>query len=324
MASIEEIIMGQTPEPFAVDPLQEEREKQIWEKIMKGPRGRAKELVAEEWKDQYGVDEKSGKLKRIFAGLGEMGRSIANAQNPRYRGLVDTATDRGMEEYKAEVGPLQRELGVLTQAKTAAAKMMQQKAASETAAQVRAYAAAVNATKTAAQVAAIEAKFPAEVKKIAAETGLLLERTKNVIQDTENDKATGGLSGIFGAANAWKDPAESADQRRTWADMEGLKNALTGAGVPKTPVQVPGAAGVTRTFQTDQGLQTLPIPQTTRTVMQADPAARNAATARARNQFLYGGAGNAPGAPLIPPVGSGGPIPGVPPEGLIPSARPPR
>ena len=95
-----------------------EREDAIYERIMKGPRQRAKEIAAEMWKDRYGVTESSGKLRRIFAGLGETARGIAGGA--KYESIPDQARELATKEYQTEVGPLQREASVLSSAQKAA------------------------------------------------------------------------------------------------------------------------------------------------------------------------------------------------------------
>ncbi len=200
MATIEELILGQTPLPEFSDPEAAAREQSIWDKINRGPRERADELTAKGWKDRYGVDTGSGKLKRGFAALGEIGRTISQRNNKNFLGIADEAEKRGMEEYKAEVPVLQRELGVMSQAKTAAAKMQQKAIADRMAIQVKAYAAEANAVKTGAQATAIEAKYPEEVKKLAAQYGLItaqkdLTEAKNFELDLTNEAlaSTGGF-----------------------------------------------------------------------------------------------------------------------------------
>ena len=95
-----------------------EREDEIYARIMKGPRQRAKELTAEMWKDKYGVTENSGKLRRIFAGLAETGRAIGGGA--KYESIPDKARELATKEYQTEVGPLQREASVLSSAQKAA------------------------------------------------------------------------------------------------------------------------------------------------------------------------------------------------------------
>lgn len=95
-----------------------EREDAIYERIMKGPRARAKELTAELWKERYGITEKSGKLARIFAGIGEIGRAGGGGKS--YVSIPDQARELAMKEYQTEVGPLQREASVLSSAQKAA------------------------------------------------------------------------------------------------------------------------------------------------------------------------------------------------------------
>ena len=115
------------PQPFPdltySDPEAVAREKAIWEKINKGPRQRAKELAAQEWENRYGIKETSGKGRRVLGGIGELLRGIA--QGSKYESIDDKAAERGLKEYQAEVGPLQRELGVLSQAKSAAMRVNQ-------------------------------------------------------------------------------------------------------------------------------------------------------------------------------------------------------
>lgn len=246
--SLEEIIFNNAQVPNYSDPETEARERQLFDKINRGPRERARELTAEGWKQRYGITPTSGKLSKIFAGLGEMGRAIT--QKDKYVGIADEAFDRGLKEYQVEVGPLQRELGVLSQAKTAAARLNQKTENDRLTQGIKAYATAMNGAKTAAEIDALNKLTDPRVKVLAAQAGLLNERAKNVTQDTINDTATGGLSGIYGATNAQSKmaPGQVIDYNK---NLFNLKSATEAAELRFTPKNfqtlVPSGGGVTTT-----------------------------------------------------------------------------
>lgn len=188
---------------FAPDPADAEREKLLWEKINRGPRQRSKELEAEMWKDRYGVQESSGKFRRFLAGLGETARGIGGGA--AYKSIPDQAAERGMKEYQAEVGPLQRELGVLSQSRAAAMKV-QQKAQSDAEAnkikQVLAMSRMGVDQANIAKVLGITEPEQAKILETLAKAGNQEAEAALRARQTINAEKTLGLTGDTGAAMA--------------------------------------------------------------------------------------------------------------------------
>ena len=112
-------------QPSALDfstPDMDAQEKQIWDRIInRTPRVRAKEIEAEMWKERYGLNPKSGKWRKVLAGVGELGRAMSGGKE--YESIKDKARSEAYKEYQTEVGPLQRELGVLSNTRTNLAKL---------------------------------------------------------------------------------------------------------------------------------------------------------------------------------------------------------
>lgn len=219
------------PLEFTPDPEMAAREQLLWNKINKGPRERAKELAAEEWKNRYGITESSGKGRRILGGLGELFRGIA--QGSKYESISDKAAAQGMKEYQAEVGPLQRELGVLSQAKSAALKALSQQQIAQEKNAVEQYKARIAGAKTLQEAEMIKALTPERVKKLAAETenltantGLTNEKTNTEAIRGGNLLRTFGLNGQAGLTAAMSPDSSPDGIARTWGDMQALKAAL--------------------------------------------------------------------------------------------------
>ncbi len=313
-------ILFENPLDEAPDP----REQQIWERLNRGPRDRGDELTKKGWEDRYGINEGSGKRACLFAGLGEAGRAVA--QGKQYKSIADAAQEQGLKEYQVEVSPLQRELGVISANKRAQAALSQKTAFQEAKMLQDAYVAERRLGQTDEDLIR-KGKFTrAQIQKIVADISLNEAKTENVKTDTANDKATGGLTGVFGAANTWgQNPTDPQTQgkMRTWADMQGLTAALRGSGAPKVPTTSTSTSTGTKYVTTDQGVEAHPDTRVSvRSGMAPDPnaIAQNVDAARARLLNPQAPAGTPAPTPQTP---AAAPIPALLPQPVAPAKRQP-
>lgn len=254
-------IMGSDPEiPQISDPEIEKREKLLWDKINKGPRERAKELAAQEWQDRYGLKETSGKGRRFLAGLAEMARGIGSGA--KYESIPDRAAERGLKEYQAEVGPLQRELGVISQARTHAAKLAADTAQKNADRDLKQVLAMSRLNMDDAQIAKLTGRSEPEIAGIKlkfAQAGLIEARTTG--QNLSNESAgmtnavqklfggvkpTGDLSNAYGLNNmAGANPEQASSILDTAKFFKQATGKTSTAGGPKQTVRVPYMRSVT-------------------------------------------------------------------------------
>ncbi len=213
----------------------EEREKTLWERLNRGPRERADELTARGWQDRYGVNEGSGKLAKIFAGLGEMGRSVALGRG--YRGIQDEARENALKEYQAEVGPLQRELGVISAERRAANALQENMALQREKLEQKKYVDARNQGRSDEELILKGDFTRAKIDQIKSSIGLTEARTaltagqtNAVNQRNQMLERFGGIAPAGATAEAAaidflgrKDPAAGTD-------LFNLRQALRGAG----------------------------------------------------------------------------------------------
>lgn len=203
-------------------------EKILRDKIARGPRERAEELTAKAWKDRYGVTESSGKFRRFLAGLGEVGRAIGAGKN--YQSIPDAAQHAAEKEYTAEVGPLQRELGVLSQAKTAGNQLQQRMMEAAQKHDLNQAGLLLKSKLTNAQVEQALGKKLVDIAReaeIRAKTGDIQAQTLlHTIQARQLDES-GGLTGE--ARNNWLLTKKSPDEFGKFLDTT-MKNVAAVKG----------------------------------------------------------------------------------------------
>jgi hypothetical protein len=212
-----------------------EREKSIWDRINRGPRERTDELTARGWQDRYGITPDSGKLSKIFAGLGEVGRSIT--QGAKYKGIQDEARENALKEYQVEAGPLQRELGVISAERRAGTALQEKMKLEREKLEQRAYVQERQLGQSDEKLIQ-DGKFTREkineikanIGLIEARTGLVGEQTDAAEQKNAITRRFGGIvpSGRTGEAAAMQ--ALGEDQPQAARELFALRQALAGAG----------------------------------------------------------------------------------------------
>jgi hypothetical protein len=166
-----------------------------------------------------------------------------------------------MEEYKAEVGPLQREMGVISQAKTAAARIQQKANSDATAAKLKAAQIMINDGLATAKIAQTLALTPQEMEKVElmrAQIGKLNAETEFIGEKTiENNltnnalRSTGGFElrdpKVSSAAGVGFLSRENPEHASTLVDtMKAFQSAQTNVGSgEKQTVRVPYKRAVT-------------------------------------------------------------------------------
>lgn len=234
---------------YTPDPELLAREKAIYDRIMKSPSQRAKERTAEMWEERYGVKPESGKLRRIFAGLGEVARGIS--AGAKYQSIPDMAREEAMKEYQAEVPNLNRELATISGQKNAALSAMQRQNSAAMKYAVDSLRAATKGAVDEAQAAAIRAKFPKEVQRLAAQAEAAEAQANLTNIRATNELSSGGRSGLVGDA-AWL----QAQNPELASKILGMRNAVGQQdalfklmGNPRV-YQTPGSGGTRRTTTT--------------------------------------------------------------------------
>lgn len=295
-------------------------EKIIREKLLKGPRERAEELTAKAWKDRYGVTESSGKFRRIMAGLSEVGRAIGSGKN--YESIPDRARHAAEKEYTAEVGPLQRELGVLSQARTAGNQLQQrmmEAANKQTLAQAGIMLKNRVADATIQKTLGLTDQEYAKTLKTLAETGNIDAKTALTELQTKQLESTRGFKG--GAANAWLQTQLPKEEQNTFLGALAQQVAATkgtealfkgggaGAGGGRTSTRTGGSWKEVGTVDGRKEFQWFPNTST-----MVSGGGGNAANSLAQTydnwKRLMGGASNVMGDPAPPPAQpAAGPVP---------------
>ena len=295
-------------------------EKIIRDKLLKGPRERAEELTAKEWKDRYGITESSGKFRRIMAGLSEVGRAIGSGKN--YESIPDRARRAAEKEYTAEVGPLQRELGVLSQARTAG-NQLQQRMMEAANKQMLGQAATLIknrvADATIQKTLGLTEQELAKTKKLLAESGLIDAKAAQTDVRTDQLQGSGGFTGS--AANAWRQAhlpqteqnsflGALAQQVAATKGTEALfKGGGAGAGGGRTSTRTGGSWKEVGTVDGRKEFQWFPNTSTTVSGGGGNPGV-SYGQQLGNWQRLMGGAANVMGDPAQPPAQpSAGPAP---------------
>lgn len=183
---------------IAPDPELERQKQTIWEKINRGPRERAQEIEDEYWRRTYGLTPKSGKGRRALASIGEMLRGIGGGA--KYVGPRDAAIQQAMEEYKTEIGPLQRESAVLSaqeKARNAEQIAMTSKRNQDA---LKYLSLQINGARTAADVEKIKAEtsrlynlMPWQVEQLIASNELVRTKARGLSQEQSYLDKFGGV-----------------------------------------------------------------------------------------------------------------------------------